>query len=125
MIVIKIILILILTVTLVGMIMYTFPRVRIDGVSMCPTYQDGSILIATRLFNPRRLKIGQVYVFIRVDDELEEHIVIKRLTKVYKINGTILCYFEGDNQAESYDSRYYGFINAEQIIAKVLWQIKE
>lgn len=106
-------------------LIYLFPLIRVDGVSMLPTYKHNTLLLAIRFSNPKRLKVGQVYVFTRVDDEGELHVVIKRLTQIHKVGKDILCHFEGDNEAESYDSRYYGFIKAEQIIAKVLWQVKK
>lgn len=107
--------------------LYTFPFARVSGRSMLPTYKDGSLLLATRLFNRDKLKIGQVYVYRRVNEDGQEVLVVKRLTEIAnypKLNIINECYFEGDNSEESYDSRHYGYINAEQIVAKVLWQIK-
>ena len=96
---------------------------------MLPTYKDGDVLLTTRLFNRNKLKIGQVYVYKRVnEDDGQEHLVVKRLTDVisYPLLGLEnQCYFEGDNPEESYDSRQYGFINAEQIVSKVIWQVRK
>lgn len=103
---------------------YTFPIMCVRGRSMLPTFQDGSILITTRLFNRYKLKEGQVYVYSRLDEDKKKYSVVKRLTKKHAfISG--LCYFEGDNPTESYDSRQYGYVNAEDIKAKVLWQISK
>lgn len=103
---------------------YFFPIAKVNGRSMLPTYKDGGLLLTTRLFNRDRLDIGEVYVFRRLNSEGQQIFVIKRLTKIHPYAQN-LVYFEGDNPEESYDSRQYGFINAEDIIAKVLWQIKE
>lgn len=106
-------------------ILYTFPTVRTDGVSMKPTYDNKTLLLATRLFNRKKLKVGRIYVFNRVDNVGETHLVIKRLKKILITDEETLCFFQGDNKTESYDSRHYGFINAENIVAKVLWRIKK
>lgn len=108
---------------------YAFPLAIVNGRSMLPTYKDGDVLLTTRLFNRNKLKIGQVYVYKRVnEDDGQEHLVVKRLTDVvsYPLLGLEnQCYFEGDNPEESYDSRQYGFINAEQIVSKVIWQVRK
>lgn len=108
--------------------LYTFPLTRVHGRSMLPTYKDGSLLLATRLFNRNKLKIGQVYIYKRINEDGQEILVVKRLTNItslpYKGYENLL-FFEGDNAEESYDSRQYGFINAENIIARVLWQIRK
>lgn len=107
---------------------YTFPIAKVVGRSMLPTYKEGSLLLTTRLFNRDKLEVGQVYVFRRQDSDGEEHLVVKRLTNNVTVphsDFNNLCYFEGDNPKESYDSRHYGFINAEDIVAKVLRKIKE
>ena len=110
-----------------GGLVYTFPLAKVSGRSMFPTYKDGGLLLTTRLFNRDKLKVGQVYVYKRIDNEGHEHLVVKRLTDNVKLPHRGLdnmCYFEGDNPEESYDSRQYGFIFAEQIVAKVIWKIK-
>lgn len=109
-------------------LLYTFPFAKVHGRSMYPTYKDGGLLLATRLFNRDKLEIGQVYVYKRLNEDGQEVLVVKRLTHNEKLpykGLDNLCYFEGDNPEESYDSRQYGFINAEDIIAKVIWQVKE
>lgn len=108
----------------VGLI-YAFPLAKVSGRSMLPTFKDGSLLLTTRLFNRYKLEIGQVYVYTRTDEEGQEHLVVKRLTNTTSLpykGYEYLLFFEGDNAEESYDSRQYGFINAEQIISKVIWQ---
>ena len=116
--------IILIVLNIIGAVFYTFPIVCVRGRSMLPTFQDGSILITTRLFNIYKLKEGQVYVYNRLDEDNKKYLVVKRLTKKHAfIPG--LCYFEGDNPTESYDSRQYGYVNAEDIKAKVLWQISK
>lgn len=110
---------------IIGILIYLFPVIQTDGRSMLPTYKSGAYLLGMRLFKYKRLQIGKCYVYARYDTDGQPHVVIKRLTHFTHIRDEIYCYFEGDNEAESYDSRHYGFINAENIIAKVLWQIKK
>lgn len=100
-----------------------FPLVLVEGRSMLPTFQDGSLLLATRLFNIDNAKIGEIYVYSRINEEGEEILVVKRLTRIH--DNKRFFFFEGDNPVESYDSNNYGFIDAEQIIARVLCQIKK
>lgn len=104
---------------------YAFPLAKVSGRSMYPTYKDGDLLLTTTLFNRDKLEVGAVYVFKRLKDG-EETLVVKRLTDNVKLPHeglNNLCYFLGDNPEESYDSRHYGFVNAEDIIAKVLWHL--
>lgn len=106
---------------------YVFPLAKVCGRSMFPTYKDGGVLLTTRLF--KNIKTGKVYVYTRTNEEGEKILVVKRLTKIrtYQTSPKELktqCFFEGDNPTESYDSRDYGYINAENIIARVLWKIK-
>lgn len=126
----KLILYCIVLIIFIGVsLFYAFPLAIVKGRSMLPTYKDGDVLLTTRLFNRNKLKIGQVYVYKRVnEDDGQEHLVVKRLTDVisYPLLGLEnQCYFEGDNPKESYDSRQYGFINAEQIVSKVIWQVRK
>lgn len=126
----KLILYCIVLIIFIGVsLFYAFPLAIVKGRSMLPTYKDGDVLLTTRLFNRNKLKIGQVYVYKRVnEDDGQEHLVVKRLTDVisYPLLGLEnQCYFEGDNPEESYDSRQYGFINAEQIVSRVIWQVRK
>lgn len=116
---------LVVLIILLGILCYLFPIIETEGRSMLPTYKSGAYLLGMRLFKYKRLQLGKCYVYTRYDEEGEAHVVIKRLKQYTHINNITYCYFEGDNKDESYDSRHYGYINAENIIAKVLWQIKK
>ena len=111
-----------------GISFYIFPLAKVNGRSMLPTFKDGSLLLTTRLFNRDKLKIGDIYVYKRINEDGQEIAVVKRLTNITSLpyeDYDNLLFFEGDNPEESYDSRHYGFINAEDIIAKVLWQVRK
>lgn len=108
-------------VLLLVVILYLLPTVEIDGTSMYPTYRDGQKVLGTRVFNKAQPKLGSVYVYTRLNEDCEQYLVVKRLTKL-KIceQGLVLCYFEGDNKDDSFDSRHYGWVSANNIIAKVI-----
>ena len=105
---------------------------------MEPAIKNGDVLIVSRLRYGLRLpwqknylvfwarpKAGEVVVFYTPTGEL----AVKRCTQppaslmgessVAVIEGK-LFYAQGDNGFASYDSRFYGFVNTENIIGKVL-----
>lgn len=109
------------TLILVYIITKYFCIVKVDGNSMYPTYKDGNILLAYRI--PRNkvldsLEVNKVYVYTRVC-EGETYCVIKRLTEINKN----ALFFEGDNKAESIDSRTYGYVSTNRLVAKILFKI--
>ena len=92
---------------------YVFPNLDIVGNSMYPTLLDGERKHSRRFFKRfDEPKIGRIYVYHDPTGKL----VIKRL-KMIKDD---LCYFVGDNPSMSYDSRYYGFINKNRIVALLM-----
>ena len=115
----KVIIVILILSILVTLIICNFPLAIVEGNSMYPTYKEGSVLLATRLFNIENLKVGDVCIFHRGDN-----IVIKRITDIYEEDDEYLLFFEGDNPVESYDSRHYGYVNEEMSIAKVLWKLE-
>lgn len=86
---------------------------------MYPTIKHNRLIIASRIFNRNNLSINSLYVYRTPENEKRK--VIKRLVDVKKENNNTYCYFLGDNANRSYDSRNYGYVNAENIIAKVIW----
>jgi phage repressor protein C with HTH and peptisase S24 domain len=94
-------------------ISHSFPLIRVCGNSMSPTYRDGQFLVSTTLF--KRYTVNSVYVFY---SPFSGQIVIKRLVRVEE-NGDL--YFEGDNTLDSTDSRTYGAVSRNSVIAKILF----
>jgi phage repressor protein C with HTH and peptisase S24 domain len=90
-----------------------FTVAQVEGESMYPCLHHGQYVILSRLF---KLKVGNIYVFKAPNGK----IAVKRL--IYLQDSK--CFFEGDNKANSMDSRYYGFVDAENIIARLLWYKK-
>lgn len=93
-------------------LVYAFPLIEVCGESMLPTYKDGDIVLGCRLFTLTR---NSVYVF---RPPVGEKYVIKRLTQVSST--THKLFFEGDNSDHSYDSRMYGYISQDKVVAKCL-----
>lgn len=104
-------------------IIYMFPIALVQGNSMLPTLEHNQVLLMRRVIDNKDIKIGEVYAYKK--DSSDERIVIKRLTLLEKDSlNKYSCYFTGDNQADSYDSRDYGYVKAENIIAVLAWNTK-
>ncbi|MBO8161092.1 MAG: S26 family signal peptidase [Thermosipho sp. (in: Bacteria)] len=99
-------------------ILYIFPLARVIGNSMYPILHEGDILLCSRIY---KLKTGNIYVY---KSPVSDKLVIKRLRHLKFEDNKVYCFFIGDNPEESYDSRNYGYVNAENIIARVIWQPK-
>ncbi|MEI9914356.1 MAG: S24 family peptidase [Candidatus Saccharibacteria bacterium] len=81
---------------------------RVVGSSMLPTLKPGQIVIGIR---PRIIE-GRLVIAVHKDKE-----IVKRLTK---IDGNKI-YIIGDNPDQSSDSRNFGWINKNQLLASVIW----
>lgn len=100
----------------IALLFYVFPLIQVCGDSMCPTFNDGDIILGCRLC--RHLTAGKIYVFTPPKGE---KYVIKRLTSISHITGKL--FFEGDNVEHSYDSRMYGYISRDKLVAQYVLTI--
>ena len=103
-------------------IYYFFPLLQVNGTSMYPTLKEGNILLGSRIFNKKKIRIGEIVVYkspVR-DVEGKRRYFIKRVVGKTVHNNKVKYYCEGDNKNNSYDSRHYGFIPCEDIICKVI-----
>lgn len=92
-----------------------FPIVQVVGTSMYPTYKNGEFLVGNRFFPRSKIKNGDVIIFHSLDK-----IVIKRVSNIISDGkGKRLYWCLGDNTNNSYDSRHYGFIEEDLIIARI------
>ena len=105
--------IIVLLFMIVLMTLYFFPLVGIRGESMLPAYRHGDILFSRRVFGKNKCEVGKVYVFRPPYDKSKK--VIKRLVGI--IDGKY--FFEGDNKDLSRDSREYGLIEPECVVAEI------
>lgn len=83
---------------------------RVVGDSMSPKLPAGKILLATSL--SRKLLPGQVVII-----EHESKQKVKRIERIE--DGKIFVI--GDNLGLSTDSRQFGWLDYNQIVAKVIW----
>jgi len=93
---------------------FGFFILQVEGPSMMPEYHHKDLILVRFKYD---LEEGKDYVFQTPYNK----IAIKRLKFLYSGNQ---CFFEGLNEEESYDSYHYGLVDAESIIAKVLWHPK-
>ena len=107
--------ILITVIVLLGVAIYIFPIVEVCGCSMCPTFHSGDIILCCRFCS---IDEKSIYVF---NPPLGEKYVIKRLTQINPTTDKL--FFEGDNPKESYDSRMYGYVSQDKIVAKYIFTI--
>ena len=117
----------VLAVLLIVLVLSLFRVVQVVGNSMYPTYKDSEILLAYTFFREKKLKIGDVVVFRPPYDMGEVKVLIKRINMIdYDKDGDIVAlYFLGDNLNDSFDSRDYGFVCVNNVIAKLFDQRKK
>lgn len=100
-----------------------FPLGRIYGTSMYPTYKPNQVILLKTKF---KLLIGRCYAYEVVDSQTNEvKLVIKRLKEIVDYEGKKYLYFLGDNSVDSLDSRHYGYVESDRVIAQVLIHRKE
>ncbi len=91
-----------------------FSRYKIVGHSMEPTLRNGQVVWVnnwTYLIN--KVKVGDIVVFKKDNQEL-----VKRVTSVSS-SGVFLT---GDNQKDSLDSKAFGEVSRNAIVAKVIFK---
>ena len=100
--------------------LFFFPVVQICGYSMFPTLMDGEFYLGRRVFRKDKCKFGEIYVFRPPYDDREERYVIKRLSDIKYESGKVKYFFLGDNYNDSYDSRYYGYVDSSNVVAHIV-----
>lgn len=103
-----------------------FGRVIVEGTSMQPTYKPLDWLLVHYGF------FGKKYLFIRLGDavviEREKQpgiFYIKRVTEIaLDGQGTKSYFVRSDNEA-GIDSRTWGYLNKDEIVANVIMRVKK
>jgi len=84
---------------------------------MAPRLPSGALVAARPIDGMTPLRVGDVVVARRPDrPELE---IIKR---IQAIDGNGAIFLVGDNPSSSTDSRQFGAVPREQIVARVVWR---
>lgn len=83
---------------------------RVIGASMAPKLRPGQLIIGTSVI--RKLRPGQVVIVERDKKEF-----IKRIERIDENEHIFVI---GDNLQVSTDSRHFGWLTKEDIVAKVL-----
>lgn len=96
------------------------------GSGMSKVIEDGEGVIFRRLSPKKELKIGELYVFsfpecpeVTMGDlsQYQSCLCVKRLDRILP-DGRL--YFLGDNASHSCDSRYFGAVERERVLGKVI-----
>jgi nickel-type superoxide dismutase maturation protease len=84
---------------------------------MAPRLPSGALVVARPIDRMTPLRVGEVVVARRPDrPELE---IIKR---IQAIDGNGAVYLLGDNASSSTDSRQFGAVPREHVVARVRWR---
>ena len=86
-------------------------KVKIDGDSMNPSMNHGDEFIFEKYLN-QKICLGDILLFSH--PYLKKKNLVKRVTKIKEGD---LFFLEGDNPNYSSDSRSFGFIKKDKIIA--------
>ncbi len=88
---------------------------KVCGKSMEPKLKSGNyvIVVSVKISKP---KVGDVIIIRSPGRDI---LMIKRISEIKKNR----VYIVGDNKEQSTDSRYFGFVSFDRIVAKVLFRI--
>ena len=85
---------------------------RVQGLSMLPNLKPGKIVIGWNYGKP---KVGEIIIF--------RHNGLEKIKRVGNIDHDKFFVF-GDSPNDSTDSRQFGSIDTDQILARVVWPRK-
>ena len=109
-----------------------FKAVEVRGDSMSPNFNDGDWLLFRLL--PAKSKsgklvgklVGKVVLIQRQSQVGTDFLQVKRVVKVDETNETNETKFwvEGDNKANSTDSRSWGALDSSEVIGKLIFRYR-
>jgi nickel-type superoxide dismutase maturation protease len=90
---------------------------RVNGDSMAPRLPPGARVVARPVDGATQLHVGDVVVARRSDRPGLE--IVKRIHSIDS-DGTV--FLLGDNPAASADSRDFGAVTRQHIVARIVWR---
>lgn len=90
--------------------MWPFILRKVNGKSMVPSLNSGNLIVGLKWFN--KIKVGDVLII--------KHLGREKVKRLSKINNKGL-YVLSDNKNDSTDSRDFGYIEIDNVLAKVIW----
>ncbi len=100
-----------------GLLLKSVYPLRVNGESMRPLLRDGSLIAALPLDPAAILREGDVVVARRPDRQEVE--MVKRIQAIDAHGNLFLV---GDNPSASTDSRHFGPVSRELVLARVRWR---
>jgi len=95
---------------------FGFAFYHIPSSSMTPTLRPGDVvLVDTWIYRKHTPKISDILVVKRTKESM---VLVKRLTNLRTVNAQLQLYIEGDNKNRSVDSRRFGWLVGDHVIAK-------
>ncbi|MCO5203197.1 MAG: nickel-type superoxide dismutase maturation protease [Chloroflexi bacterium] len=95
-----------------------YRRWEVSGRSMMPALEPGDWLIVERVRRGGRpVRPGDIV--LAGDPREQARTLVKR---VVRIDEDGLAWLEGDNPAESTDSRHFGAVGVDEILGRVRWR---
>jgi signal peptidase I len=95
----------------------------VEGRSMSPKLNAGDWIVAKRIENISDIEhnlVGKIVIA-----QVGELLQIKRVNKTQLENGEMMVWLLGENESESTDSRSYGWVKADSIIATYWFRFKK
>lgn len=90
----------------------------VNGQSMYPTLEDRQLCV---MLDTHRINDGDIVVLNVKNTDLPTNYIIKRFCESKSTADFV--WVEGDNKANSLDSRSFGLLESERIIGKVLLRV--
>jgi len=84
---------------------------------MLPVLGEGALIAAARLDSDATLRVGEVVVARRPD-----RISVEMVKRIRSVDGQGNVFLLGDNPAASTDSRHFGVVPRNLVLARVRWR---
>ena len=105
-------------IVLSAVFLYFFPLAIVIGDSMFPSIKEGEVYLSRRVLFPKECSYHVSKVYVYKPPNGHPKYVIKRLQGIHERG----LQFLGDNSDASFDSRHYGLVDKELVIAVVLFK---